>query len=151
MTDILQQIEKYSTQCQSYSACTGCSDKPPHPSEFDVCVEDPMSCMERQANGLFRMKEKPLTTRHLSKLKASIRGDMGEKLIDAFGEEGAEEFLSNTEAFCDQPNRSDDAARWCRETLDKLNILFDEDTETKNLNDARNFLKQRDEDIAKIV
>lgn len=151
MTDILEQIEKYSTQCQSYSACTGCSSKLPNPSEFDVCVEDPMSCMERQANGLFQMKEEPLTTRHISKLKASIRGDMGEKLIDAFGEEGAEEFLSNTEAFCNQPNRTDDAAKWCKETLDNLNVLFDADTKTKNLNDARKFLKERNEDIAEIV
>ncbi len=151
MTDLLKQIEKYSTQCQSYSACTGCSSNPPNPSEFDQCIENPMDCMERQANGLYKMKEEPLSMRDLGKMKDIIRGEAGKKLRESMGDEAAEEFLENTEKFCNQPNRTDDAKRWCRETLDNLNIIIEEDTNTKNLNDAKEFLQQRQQDINSIV
>ena len=151
MTDILKQIEKYSTQCRSYSACTGCSSNLPNPSEFDHCIEDPMDCMERQANGMYKMKEKALSMRDMSRMKNLISGDAGQKLRETLGDEDAEIFLENTEKFCNQPNRTDDAKRWCSETLDNLNIIIREDTIAKNINDARRFLQQRKEDIDSIV
>ena len=114
----------------------------PNPSLFDECYKDPLSCMEKEASGLLVMKEKPFSTAKMKEIKDKVRGEAGKAFVDAYGEEGAIEFVEKTELFCNQPNRDESAARWCNETLKSLDII---DTNVLTLDEARTLMNAYDE------
>ena len=142
MASIEAQYLAASKKCQTYSACAGCMTTRPNPSLFDECYKDPLSCMEKEASGLLVMKEKPFSTAKMKEIKDKVRGEAGKAFVDAYGEEGAIEFVEKTELFCNQPNRDESAARWCNETLKSLDII---DTNVLTLDEARTLMNAYDE------
>lgn len=143
MTTIEAQYLEAAKKCQTYSACAGCMTTRPKPSLFDKCFEDPMACMEKQANGLLVMREKPFSTEKMQEIKEKIRGKAGADFVKEYGEEGAIEFVEKTELFCNQPNRDEAASRWCNETLNSLDVI--DTTNTLKLEQARTLMNAYDE------
>jgi len=112
---IEEQYKKAADKCRSYSACSGCSTVVPHPSDFDECYKDPMACMEQQANGLFKMKERAMDTKTIKRLKNTIQ--KSKEVAKTIGEQEAIEFLADAEAYCNKPHTDINIINFCRQTL----------------------------------
>ena len=138
MTTLEEQYEEAAKKCPSYSACSGCVLSMPDPSEFDECFKDPMSCMELQANGMYKMKEelRPFNSTEMERIKERIRNE-----VDApseYEKEDMVDYLTMTEALCSKPNLPRDTQQMCEETLKTKQII---ETTESNLENARDFLR----------
>lgn len=137
MTTFEEQYEAAAKKCPSYSACSGCVLSMPDPSEFDECYKDPLSCMELQANGMYKMKEelRPFNSMEMERIKERIRNE-----VDApseYEKEDMVDYLTTTEALCNKPNISKETQRMCEETLKIKQII---ETTESNFERTRDFL-----------
>ena len=137
MTTLEEQYEVAAKKCPSYSACSGCVLSMPDPSEFDECYKDPMSCMELQANGMYKIKEelRPFNSTEMERIKERIRNEVD--LPSEYEKEDMVDYLTMTEALCSKPNIPRDTQQMCEETLKTKQII---ETTESNLEDARDFV-----------
>jgi hypothetical protein len=143
MTSIEKQIQKASEKCRTYTACSGCSTTMPNPSEFDECYQDPYSCLEVQANGLFKThKQQKFGTGTMQRMTDTIQqtGQIAEQI----GETGANEYLSDAEAYCSKPHTDINIINFCKQAMNEKIIPSVEET---GVMEAQNFIQQRQRDI----
>ena len=139
---IEHQYKKASKKCQSYTACTGCSIKVPHPSEFDECYKDPLACMEEQANGLFKMREQPMDMNTRKRLQDTIQNS--KQIAAEIGEQEAIEFLADAELYCNKPHTDTNILNFCKQAMqDKTTPAIP----NMNVQIATDFINKRQREI----
>ena len=143
MTSIEKQIEKASEKCRTYTACSGCSTTMPNPSEFDECYKDPYSCMEVQANGLFKThKQQKFGKDTMQQMTDTIQRKG--KIAEQIGVEGATEYLSDAEAYCSKPHTDINIINFCKQAMIEKVIPSVEET---SVMEAQNFIRERQRNI----
>ena len=136
MTSLEEEYEAAAKKCPSYSACSGCMLSTPNPSEFDECYKDPLSCMELQANGMYKMREelRPFNSKEMERIKYRIRNEVNTSTGNE--KEDLVDFLATTESLCSKPNLAKSTQQMCEETLKNKDYI---DVTEYNLKQARNF------------
>ena len=143
MTSIETQIKQASEKCRSYTACSGCSTTVPNPSEFDECYEDPLSCMEMQANGLFKTyKQKRMGKETTTRMTDTIQ--QKDTIAAQIGTDAATEYLADAETYCTKPHTDVNIINFCKQAMIENLVPSVEET---SVTQAQNFIQQRQRDI----